>query len=435
MKYYPEPNQAPRPNSSHDQNFIGSSTNPSGSDRFTGRLDQNWSSSHMTQVSVTRLDNESSSTGWLSPLQPVGTTFGTAHTVTANHTWTATPTMVITGRAGVMRRTLISGTMVDADAADWNLQREVTTLLGGTKNRVPALNTSDTIADLGGGSATNEWETTYIGHLSAQKLWGKHTLKFGYEHRRYYSNYVSGGNFAVRSERAATSQYYDAPAPTGSPFAGWLLGVVTWGSGTELAGPASLQPYHGAYFQDDIKLSPKWTVNLGLRWDFEPPRTERFNRQVFWDRNYKWDWQPNPGWSWDKVLGQAGVPSAPAPEWISKGIYGRAAITGTKEYPSRIFQNSQRDHFGPRVGLAYQITPQTVMRAGWGINWLTLTGNTFMNGAIWNVGYGGLARLTQGGTPDGGLTFPLSFAVPMPGGQGYVPPTRDVDELNPILFI
>ena len=430
LKYYPEPNQPPRPRSSHDQNYVGSSTNPSESDRFTGRVDQNWSARHTTQFSLIRFSNESSSTRWLSPLQPVGVSYGTSHTLSLAHVWTATPSLVVTLRTGAVRRWYISGTSVEADASGWGLQPEVITLLGTTRGRVPALQTSDTIADLGGGSATNEWETSYTGSVGAQKLWGKHTLKWGYEHRRYYSNYLSGGNFSVRSERAVTSQYYDAPAPTGSPFAGWLLGVVTWGTGTELAGPASLQAYHALYFQDDFKLSQRWTLNLGMRWDYEPPRTERFNRQIFWDRTYRWDWQPNPGWSWEKVLKQAGVANAPPPEWLTKGIYGRAAICGTPEYPSRSFEIPQRDHFGPRAGFAYQITPKTVWRMSWGVNWMTLTGNTFMNGAIWNVGYGGLARLTQGGTPDGGLTFPLSFSRPMPGGQGYVPPTRSVSELN-----
>lgn len=95
-----------------------------------------------------------------------------------------------------------------------------------------------------------------------------------------------------------------------------------------------------------------------------------------------------------------------------------------------MFQNTYPRHFGPRLGMAYQVNSKTVARIGYGVNWMTLTGNSFMNGAIWNVGYGGLARLTQGGSPDGGLTFPLSFKTPMPNGAGYVPPTRDVTALN-----
>ena len=429
LGYYPQPNQAPRPNSSHDNNFIGARTNPSENDRYTGRLDQNWSSSHTTHFSLVRRDDKSAATRWLSPLQAVGTSYGTSHTMTVDHTWTMTPSTVVNLRGGVVRRTWFSGNMVDADASNWGLQPEVLTLLGTAKGRVPTLQTGDTITNIGGGDTNSQWETTYNSAVSVQKLWGKHTFKFGYEHRRYYSNYVSGGSFGLASQRSVTSQYYDQPVPTGSGFAGWLLGAVTWGSGTELAGPASLQTYHGAYFQDDIRLTSKWTLNAGIRWDFEPPRTERFNRQIFWDKSYKWDWQPNAGWSWDKVTQQAGVPGAPAPQWMS-GFYGRAGITGTPEYPSRVFQETYPRHFGPRLGAAYQINSKTVARIGYGVNWMTLTGNSFMNGAIWNVGYGGLARLTQGGSPDGGLTFPLTFKVPMPGGQGYVPPTRNVAELN-----
>ena len=429
--YYPKPNQAPRANSSHDNNFIATRTSPSESDRYTGRVDQNWTSNHSTHFSLIRQDNKSAATRWLSPLQAVGTSYGTSHTVGLDHTWTVTPTTVLNLRGGVVRRTSFSGNKVNADAAGWGLQQEVVLLLGGASaGRVPSLGTGDTITQIGGGDTNSQWETTYNVAVAVQKLWGKHTFKLGYEHRRYYSNYVSGGTFNTYSARSTTSQYFDAPAPTGSGFAGWLLGAVTGGSGNELAGPASLQPYHGAYIQDDIKLSSKWTINAGIRWDFEPPRTERFNRQIFWDKQYKWDWQPNAGWSWANTQAQAGVSGAATPQWLTQGIYGRAGITGTKEYPSRVFQNTFPYHFGPRIGAAYQINSKTVARIGYGINWMTLTGNSFMNGAIWNVGYGGLARLTQGGSPDGGLTFPLTFKTPMPNGQGYVPPTRDVAALN-----
>ena len=111
--------------------------------------------------------------------------------------------------------------------------------------------------------------------------------------------------------------YFNAPAPTGS--------------GTELAGPASLQTY--------FKLTSKLTINAGIRWDFEPPRTERFNRQIFWDKDYPWDWQPRTGWTWDLAQQQAGVTGAAQPQWLS-GFCGRAGITGTPEYPSRVFRES-----------------------------------------------------------------------------------------------
>jgi hypothetical protein len=428
LGFYPEPNRPAMPGSSHEQNYIGSVATPSSNDRWTGRLDQNWNSSHMTRATLTRFDNHASSPRWLSPLQAATTSYGTAHTVSVDHTYTLTPTTLLNARAGLVRRSAISGSEVDVDAGSWPYQREVLNLLGTTRNRVPNLGTGDTIANLGGGNTADTYETNYSGAVSVQKIWGRHTLKLGYEHRRYYTNRFSGGSVNITTERRITSQYYD-DASTGMGFASWLLGIANWGEGTQLAGPASLQTYHGAYLQNDIKVTSKLTVNLGVRWDFEPPRSERFDRQIVWDADYKWNWTPNPAWSWDLVQQQAGI-TFDQPYWLKNGIYGRAAPLGTPDYPMRTWQKQYPYHFGPRAGLAYQILPRTVFRAGYGINWLTMTGDTYLNTASLNTGYGDKARLMQDGTADGGLTYPLSFTVPMPGGVGYVPFTKDVNELN-----
>jgi hypothetical protein len=172
-------------------------------------------------------------------------------------------------------------------------------------------------------------------------------------------------------------------------------------------------------------------VNAGVRWDFEPPRTERFDRQIFWDKNYHWPVTPSPGWSWDQVQQAAGVTNAPKPDWLTQGYeLGRVAMLGTTEYPGRQSQETYTRHFAPRLGIAWQFLPKTVLRAGYGMNWLTTTGGQFLNGAPWNVGYGDFARFLQGGTPDSGLTFPLRFDRPMPNGVGYVPFTRNIAALN-----
>lgn len=429
LGYYPEPNRPPMPNSSHDQNYIGTSSNPYTNDRWTGRLDQSWNSKNTTHVTITRFNDKQTSPRWISALQPVGTSYSTAHTLALNHSYTLTPTTLLNVSGGVVRRSSISGSEVEVDASSWPYQGLVLNLLGTTQNRVPALGTNDTIATLGGGSTNNVYDTNYQAVASVQKIWGKHTMKAGYEHRRYYSNLLTGGNMDITTDRRMTTQYYDSIAGTGMGFASFLLGRGNWGQGTQLAGPASLQNYHGAYLQDDIKLTSKLTINAGIRWDFEPPRTERFDRQVVWDENYKWDWQPNPGWSWDLVQKQAGI-KFDQPYWMTNGISGRAAKLGTKEYPMRSLQQEYPYNFGPRLGVAYQFLPRTVLRAGYGLNWMTMTGDRYLNNAALNVGYGDNARLMQDGTADGGLTYPLSFTTPMPNGTGYVASTRDVAALN-----
>jgi len=430
LGFYPQPNRAPQPGSSHDQNFIGSTTNTNDNNRWTGRLDENWNSKHTTHFSFIEFYSNSATPRWLSPMQAASVTSQEAKTISVEHAWTLSPATVLNFRAGLVRYVSLSGQSVATGSSGWGLQDLMINLLGTTQGRVPNISPSDTIAALGGGAVSNDFETNYSGGVSIQKLWGKQTIKVGYEHRRYYANSPSGGNLSMSTQRSVTSQYFDTPT-TGSGFASFLLGDVIWGQGTQFAGPASLQTYHGAYVQDDIKLTSKLTLNAGVRWDFEPPRTERFDRQIFWDKNYQWPVTPSPGWSWDLVQQAAGVTNAPKPGWLTQGYeLGRVAMLGTKEYPGRQSQATYGRHFAPRLGVAWQFLPKTVLRAGYGINWLTTTGGQFLNGAPWNVGYGDFARFLQGGTPDNGLTFPLTFDRPMPSGVGYVPFTRNITALN-----
>jgi hypothetical protein len=432
MGFYPKANQAARPNSSHDQNFVGSATTPLDNNRWTGRLDQNWSDKHNSHFTLTHFDQFSASRRWLSQLQPVNTNDDLAWTMAFDHSYLINPTTIFNVKLGAVRSTSFAGGTVDADSSAWNLAPEVRNLIGTSKGRVPSLGTADTVTGIGGGSVTDNRDTIFSGLFSVQKQTGRHTLKLGYEHRRYYSNIYSGGVFSTASIRSATSQYFDAPNNgSGSGLASWMLGVVGGGSGTQLAGPASLQGYHGAYVQDDFKVRKNLTVNLGLRWDIEPQRTERFDRQTFWDRDYKWPVSAG-NWNWNQALGEAQVAgsAAPTPEWTQKGVLGRVALMGTKEYPGRSMQQVPKNHFGPRIGVAWSVNPKTVVRAGYGLIWMTLTGSFHLNGSPWNIGYGDAARLIQGGTPDGGMTFPLTFTNPMPGGAGLVRLTRDLDALN-----
>lgn len=84
-------------------------------------------------------------------------------------------------------------------------------------------------------------DTSYTAGVALQKLWNQHTFKMGWEHRRYYSNVTNGGSFGLATERRVTSQYYDNPV-TGHPMASFLLGIASWGQGTQIAGPASFRP-------------------------------------------------------------------------------------------------------------------------------------------------------------------------------------------------
>jgi hypothetical protein len=434
LGYYPLPNTAPLPGSSHDNDYLGASRSPSSDDRWTGRLDQNWNARNITHFTLTRDDSKSSTARWLSPLQSASTSYGTAYTVSVVHPWMISPSTMLEFRVGLVRISSISGSQVDANTSTWPMQDLIYNLLGTTQGRAPSISTGDTINSLGGGGANNYFETNYTGSVSAQQIAGRHALKAGYENRRYYANVFSMngsavGTFSESTLRSGTSHSYNSPAPTGSGFASWLLGLATTGSGSQYAGAASVQPFHAAFIADTFRVTPKLTLNYGVRWEFEPPRTERYDRQFFWDESYVWPWKPNPAWSWNQVLQQAGVnpATAPAPIWLTKGIHGRAALIGTQDYPGRTSSKVQPYHFQPRFGVAYEFLRRTVVRATYGITYMTTTGSLFMNTANRNIGYGAAARFN---TPSGGLTYPLTFENPMPGGAGYVPYSRDITFLN-----
>jgi hypothetical protein len=430
--YYPKPNHAPLAGSSHDSNYIGASTSLYHNNRWTGRLDQSWSSTQMTFLTVTNYDDESANPSWLGPMASSSDLIQNAKTAALHHVVTLNPTTVVEARLGVVRNTGpgagstgttgLSTLASSINSANWGFQPEVYSIMGTTVGRAPSINVNgDSIAGLGGGGGALTFETDYSASLSLQKLVGKHSFKMGWEHRRYYTNQYVGGSFYESSDRTTTQMNPLNYNGSGSGYASFLLGNTTWGGGNQWSGPASLQAYHAAYFQDDIKLTNKLTINAGIRWDFEPPRTERYNREIFWDSKYKWDIQPVAGWSWQQNLQEAGVTgSIPEPYWVKNGFYGRPAIMGSKEYPGRTIQESYPFHFSPHLGLAYQIQTRTVMRLSYGMNWLSMTGNRFLNTAAWNNADGGSASIQRGST-NNGLTYGPTFQNPMLGGIGYIP--------------
>jgi hypothetical protein len=440
LGYYPLPNTAPVPGTSHVNNYIGTSNTPYSSNQETLRLDQNWSARQSTRFSFNNYDYNSWTPRWLSDLQPSTVGVNNAYTYSVDHVFVVNASTVFELRGGLTRYVTRSDQVVASsiNTSSWPIPANVRTMLGSNSNTTPLLQTDatnnndyDAPFSLGGGGINDSFDTTYNAAASLQKLIGKHSLKFGYEHRRYYSNLTSGGSFNAATDRTITAQIpTQANNGNGPPFASWLLGDLTSGTGTQLSGPASLQTYDGAYVQDDIKFSNRLTLNIGIRWDMEPPRTERYNRQEFWDPNYKWPNQPDAGWSWSQVEQQIGQ-TLPTPSWVTNGaLYGRVAMMGTVDYPERSMMKTHPHQLSPRVGGAYQLTTRTVLRAAWGINYATVTGETFLGGAPNNVGYGDLARLVQGGTNNSGLTYLDTFSNPMPGNSGYVPATKDVNTLN-----
>jgi len=182
-----------------------------------------------------------------------------------------------------------------------------------------------------------------------QQLHGAHSLKFGYEGRLIrVPNWEarSAGTFNFSAGFTQGPDPNRASSTAGNSIASLLLGTGTSGNSLIQAwkNVAAQSYYHAGYIQDDWRVTEKLTLNLGLRYDLETPRTERYNRM-----NY---FEPNAVSPLARITPQfpdlkGGV--------VFVGVDGR----------SRRQYDWDTNNFAPRFGLAYQLTKRTVIRSAY----------------------------------------------------------------------
>jgi hypothetical protein len=194
-----------------------------------------------------------------------------------------------------------------------------------------------------------------------------------------YYNAFSTANFSGTTLSDASS---------GFSYASFLLGAAGNNTTTSAnsGSPSSIAiqsvsetggRYHdiSPYAQDDWKITPKLTVNIGLRWDYFPPFHEVQDRWSFL----------NPGIT-NAITGTPG-------EFQFAGNHGGAGVScGCRTPVQTWFKN-----FGPRLGLAYSVTPTTVIRAGYGL--------------VYSIG-GGVGGRAGAGTGTGQTGFNTNAIAP-----------------------
>ncbi|MFB3902187.1 MAG: carboxypeptidase regulatory-like domain-containing protein [Acidobacteriota bacterium] len=175
---------------------------------------------------------------------------------------------------------------------------------------------------------------------------GSHSIRFGGEHRRYYINDRSvdtPGTYVFHNENTALPGF---ATQTGFAYASFLTGVIrqaTVGVNRLTYGVRSRTT--AFYIQDDWKVRPNFTLNVGLRWDIPQAFTEAKDAMSALNPT-----KPNPGA--DNFPG--------ALEFLGDcpGCNGRNS-----------FGETYWREFGPRVGFAWAVGQKTVLRGGYGINY------------------------------------------------------------------
>jgi hypothetical protein len=197
------------------------------------------------------------------------------------------------------------------------------------------------------------WNTSF--NVSDGFSWtrGKHQIKFGGDYRRFRYNEI--GAVVPRGRFTWNGQY------SNSPMADFLLGYMS-NSESQIGAPIAnfRQNYFAVYVQDAWKVTPRLTINLGLRWEAEPPYLDKHDAIVNID--YVWDNSREPVFvragTGNLLEGNPKFPVGPPFKLVRDGRFGRRAS-----------QTNWAD-FAPRLGIAYQLTPKTIIRTGGGIYWV-----------------------------------------------------------------
>jgi len=236
-----------------------------------------------------------------------------------------------------------------------------------------------------------------VHHFSGfySKSFEGHSIKAGAETRRNFLDYAQPGypSGRVAFGRGVTCRdRFSCPGNEGNGLATMLVG---WGTG----GDFHIDPkvftrsaYWGFYLQDDWKITPKLTLNLGIRYEFDVPRWEKYDRQSYWDLN------------------------AQSPVKVS-GFDTRGVLRFVDSKRRSPF-DSDLNNWSPRVGFAYAVTPKLAIRSAYGLLYqlsrATVYGHT---GAGFNV------NSTPTFSLDSNATLWARLNNPYPNGM-LLPPGR-----------
>ena len=182
--------------------------------------------------------------------------------------------------------------------------------------------------------------------IALTKQLGPHELKVGFEGRLHQMNYLqtNAPNGDFNFDEGGTSQCPNGVATCGGDaMATFMMGQPNLGGYYQIQLEPATQNYqYAGYFQDNWKTTKDLTLNVGLRYDVSLPRTDRFNRQNWFDPN---------------AISPLQVP-------------GLGQLTGGEVFASssqRTITNTDWKDVQPRFGLAFQLNPKTVIRGGYGI--------------------------------------------------------------------
>jgi len=355
LGYYPSPRSA-GDGPAHNNNYIYPSRWIASFDQFVGRTDVAVNQNNNVYFRYSEnpfqeyrnitfaMDNPAEPTG-NAPLLRNGRNIG------IDWTSTISPTMTFNLRFGLSRWEEAGGSTIGAnfDPTKLGIGKDLAGQF--LKYQFPRFD-MDGYQSIGADAYGPAAMDTYSLQPNFNVVMGKHFIKVGAEARRYNRNengrgYPSGyWSFNKAWTQANASK---ADAVSGNSLASMLLGVPASARVEKNVDPAYVHYYYAGFVHDDWKITPKLTLNFGLRWDMETANFERFNRNVL-------------GLDFD-----AASPIAASVSGLD--LKGRVLFANLDGQPREAFQHD-KNNWQPRVGLAYRLRDKWVLRGGYGLYYL-----------------------------------------------------------------
>ena len=329
--------------------------------------------------------------------------------------WTISPTLLLSSRFGVDRVSQPGHSNKYPTAASAGFPSVLANANPGI-DRMPALLTDSPWTSLFDQCCADTSFAHTLYSYSSVLSWsrGKHNFKFGGEQRQFFNNFQqpSYPTGYFHFAQTVTEQNVGAFDPDqGNPFADMLLGIGDYGGISIYPAVANKSMETAFYVQDEWKVTSKLTLSLGLRYEWSTPYTERHDQIQFSDFN-----------------GKSGI-SIPTVNFNQDGANVTAPYDGSNLLGTTIFANSNtrhvpvdRNNWAPRLGFAYAITPNTVVRGGAGVYYgMNVATNFQYSGTAFRKD--GNINFTLNNFQSQYATFenPFPAGLPAPEGSQYGP--------------
>jgi hypothetical protein len=262
--------------------------------------------------------------------------------------------------------------------------------------------------------ANTEDTGTYSLEDNLSKTIGKHNIRIGSDLRLTHFDFFNPGSFTMASAVDWTQDTYNdntAPGRSGDSFATFLLGTPSSSipngasSGTSINANELISTWYIApWVQDDWRITPRLTINLGARYDVLTGPVDRHDNLIT-------GFDPNiPNAVQQEMPANAGS-ILPAASNLTGGLTYAGIDGSTREAVATVYHNIQ-----PRVGFAWQPSEKLVVRGGYGVFYT----NFQSNGMLQQLGYSSNSPLIV--SNDGGI-HQVSNVLSNPYPSGLIQPT------------